>query len=85
MIEPLLASKNLCNLADVLKYPPVPSNLARCPAMLKQHQQKSLQTQVSMLQFGQANWIDTLFLGRSHNSLAKKASCSELAPAHLKT
>ena len=26
MIEPLLASKNLCNLADVLKYPP--SNLS---------------------------------------------------------
>ena len=22
MIEPLLASKNLCNLADVVKYPP---------------------------------------------------------------
>ena len=30
---------------------------------------------------GGANWIDTLFFG---NSLAKKASCSELAPARLK-
>ena len=77
MIEPLLASKNLCNLADVLKYLPSASNLARSYAMLKQHSS-----------FHVAVWAesDTLFRGRSHNSLAKakKASCSELAPAHLK-
>ena len=63
-------------LADVLKYPPVPSNLARC------HVEATLKFPCCSL--GGANWIDTLFRGRSHNSPAKKASCSELAPAYLK-
>ena len=77
MIEPLLASKNLCNLADVLKYPPS----AKQPCALPRHVEATLKFPCCSL--GGANWIDTLFRGRSHNSLAKKASCSELAPAHL--
>ena len=78
MIEPLLASKNLCNLADVLKYP----RSAKQPCALPRHVEATLKFPCCSL--GAANWIDTLFRGRSHNSLAKKASCSELAPAHLK-
>ena len=55
---------------------------AKQPCALPRHVEATLKFPCCSL--GGAIWIDTLFRGRSHNSLAKKASCSELAPAHLK-
>ena len=55
---------------------------AKQPCALPRHVEATLKFPCCSL--GGANWWDTLFRGRSHNSLAKKASRSELAPAHLK-